>query len=116
MQAKPKAAAKAAKPAAAHPLVPTVATPAPATPAAPAPVVALRGGPAVQAVTLGAKAYRVTAPHNVAWWQAITATLQANGGIATVQQVTAAAGCPLTLLGYLLRRGHLAAATVPAAQ
>jgi hypothetical protein len=73
MATKPKAAAKATKPAAAHPLVPAVATPAPA------PVVALRGGPAVQAVTLGAKPYRVTAAHNVAWWQAITAALQANG-------------------------------------
>jgi hypothetical protein len=88
----------------------------PAAPASAAPVVALRGGPAVQAVTLGAKPYRVTAPHNVAWWQAITAALQANDGTATVAQVTAAAGCPLTHLGYLLRRGHLAAATAPVAQ
>jgi hypothetical protein len=82
-----------------------------ATPDAPKPVaVALRGGPAVQALKMGPKPYRVTAPHNVLWWNAIVAELVARGGVANVAHIQEAVpGMPLTMLGYLLRRGHLAA-------
>lgn len=96
----------AALAAAAGPVAAPVQAPAPAA-------VALRGGPAVVAVTNGSKPYRVQAAHNVAWWQAIQACLAANGGTAPVAVVCAAAQCPATHLGYLLRRGHLATAAAP---
>jgi hypothetical protein len=81
---------------------------APAAPAAPAPakVVALRGGLAIASVRMGTKAYRVTAPHNVAWWAHVQATLQAGQGTASVQAVVAT-GVPATMVGYLVRRGYL---------
>jgi hypothetical protein len=108
---KPKATKPAAAPTLGAALAAAAGPVAPA-PVAPAPVaVALRGGPAVVAVTTGPAPYRVKAAHNVAWWQAIQACLQANGGTATVPVVCAAAQCPPTHLAYLLRRGHLAAVT-----
>jgi hypothetical protein len=91
-----------------HPIVAPVAevvAPAPA----PAVAVALRGGGAVTALKLGGKPYRVTAPHNRAWWDAIVSELVARGGVANVADLQEVVGCPLTHFGYLLRRGHLAA-------
>ncbi len=81
--------------------------------AAPAPVVALRGGPAVATVALKPGAvYRTKAPHNVAWWQAVTAACAA--GPAAVAQLTAqpeqgGSGVPAHFVGYCLRRGYLVA-------
>jgi hypothetical protein len=103
---------KAAAPTIGAELAATVQEASVAAPAAPAPVVAvaLRGGPAVKAIKLGDKPYRVTAKHNVDWWIAITGALAANNGnpvaVADLQKTV---GCPLTHFGYLLRRGHLAA-------
>ncbi len=80
----------------------------------PAPTVALRGGLAIQAVALTGKPYRVTAAHNVAWWQQVQVAVAAGQGQATVQALVAA-GVPAIMVGYLVRRGYCKAATVPAA-
>jgi len=84
------------------------AQPAPA----PAPVVALRGGIAVASVTLGSKPYHSRAPHNVAWWQAVTAAITAGSGTASVaplvQPAPQGAGVPAHFIAYGLRRGYLA--------
>lgn len=90
-------------------LVATVtATP---TPVAPAPaVVPVRGGLAIAQVKLGGKPYRVTAPHNAAWWATVQAQLAAApNGVAPVANVVAA-GVPVIMVGYLVRRGYLVAA------
>ena len=89
--------------------MPTVAT-LPAAPVAAAkPVtVALRGGPAVTSVKLGAKAYRVSAPHNVAWWKTVTDQLAASAGEVAVQDLLKAE-VPAIMVGYLIRRGYLTA-------
>jgi hypothetical protein len=83
---------------------PTVApsTPKPTT-------VALRGGLAIASVKLGGKPYRVTAAHNVAWWQATQKCLSDGKGVATVQALVAT-GMPATMVGYMVRRGYLAKA------
>lgn len=83
--------------------------PAAATPAAP--VVALRGGPAVQAVKLTDKAYRTKAEHNLGWWGTITT--QAATGPASVKTLVEAK-VPTHFIGYCIRRGYLGAATIPA--
>lgn len=90
-------------------LVATVtATP---TPVASAPaVVPVRGGLAIAQVKLGGKPYRVTAPHNAAWWSTVQAQLAAApNGVAPVAAVVAA-GVPVIMVGYLVRRGYLVAA------
>jgi hypothetical protein len=70
--------------------------------------VALRGGLAVQAVTLTGKPYRSAAAHNTAWWQAVTAAC-AGGAPATVQALVQAK-VPTHFIGYTVRRGYLKAA------
>lgn len=88
--------------------LPTVATlPVAPAPVAKAPTVALRGGPAVQAVALTGVAYRVTAPHNVAWWAQVQAAIAAGDGKATVASLVPAV--PAIMVGYLIRRGYLKA-------
>lgn len=101
-----------AKPAKASPL-PTVATPAPA-PVAPAPVVALRTGPAVQAVALGPKVYRVKAEHNLVAWRAVEA-LMATGpapmpAVLETIKLHPSLGGASGFMQYCLRRGYLVAA------
>lgn len=91
---KQSAAKTSAKPAPAQPAQP--AQPAPAT-------VALRGGPAVATVRLTGKPYRSAAKHNTDWWTTITA---AKGG--PVQELIKA-GVPSHFIGYIMRRGYLAA-------
>lgn len=88
--------------------------PAPVAPA-PAPVqaVALRGGLAIVAVRATTALYRTSAPHNVAWWALVQQQLAAGGGVATVPALLAA-GVPAPFVGYVVRRGYLAA-TAPAA-
>lgn len=76
-----------------------------------APAVALRGGPAVAQVQVKAGAvYRTKAPHNVAWWQAITVAATAQpAAVATLTAHPAqgGAGVPAHFVGYCLRRGYL---------
>ena len=88
--------------------------PAPVAPA-PAPVqaVALRGGLAIVAVRATTALYRTSAPHNVAWWALVQQQLAAGGGVATVPALLAA-GVPAPFVGYVVRRGYLAA-TAPTA-
>lgn len=96
-------------PASALPSVASVAQAAPAAPVAKAPVVALRGGPAVSAVKLTGTVYRVTAPHNVAWWELVKGEIaKGTDGVAPVAAVLKT-GVPATMVGYLIRRGYLAA-------
>lgn len=87
--------------------MPTAATLPVAAPKA-AKVVALRGGPAVSTVKLTGVAYRVQAPHNVAWWDAVNKCIAAGKGSAAVTDIIKA-GPPATMVGYLIRRGYLAA-------
>lgn len=92
----------------------TVAAPAPKAASKPV-TVALRGGAAVAQVALVPGAtYRTKAAHNVAWWQAIGAAVQAGQGKAAVAQLVAqapaGAGVPAHFVGYCLRRGYLQAA------
>lgn len=83
----------------------------PAQPApAPAPtVVPVRGGLAIAAVKLTGKAYRVTAAHNVAWWKQVTDSIKGGDGKAAVTDIVKT-GVPVTMVGYLVRRGYLAEA------
>lgn len=83
--------------------------PAPVAPA-PAPVqaVALRGGLAIVAVRATTALYRTSAPHNVAWWALVQQQLAAGDGVATVPALLAA-GVPAPFVGYVVRRGYLAA-------
>lgn len=60
-------------------------------------------------VKLGAKAYRSTAAHCIAWWGLVDATIKANDGAATYAQLQAA-GVPGHFVAYVQRRGGLAAA------
>lgn len=82
------------------------------TPQAPQ-TVALRGGLAIASVVLTGKPYRVAAPHNVAWFATIGKLAAASGGTASVQAIVAA-GVPAPFVGYVVRRGYLAAAPVAA--
>lgn len=72
---------------------------------APAPALALRGGLVVAAVALTGRPYRVTAPHNISWWQTVTQAIAQGQGQASVQTLVAA-GVPATMVGYLVRRGY----------
>ena len=80
------------------------AAPVPVQPAPQA--VALRGGLAITAVRLTGKPYRVSAPHNVAWWATLAQVLAQHGGTAPVPAVVKA-GLPATHVAYLVRRGYL---------
>lgn len=91
--------------------LPSATTPVVPATAPKAPVVALRGGAAISHVKLGAANYRVTAPHNVAWWATVNQQLSANNGVAPVADILKA-GVPAIMVGYLVRRGYLAATTV----
>lgn len=107
---------KQAQPASPMPTLATLGTPQPATPQ-PAPQVlpvayTSKTGQVVQAVALTPVAYKVSAPHNVAWWQAVQAAVAAGQGVATVQAL-AAAGVPLHFVRYAQGRGHLAPAALP---
>ena len=95
-------------PAAASPL-PTVAAPVIPVATPKAKVVALRGGPAIATVKLGAKNYRVTAQHNIDWWATVTRQLAAseNGQVAVTALLEAK--IPGTMIRYLVSRGYLAA-------
>ena len=69
---------------------------------------AKRAGPVV-VYTMGEKPYRVTAPHNVERWEAICEALEAGGGQADSAELRPLSGpTPDTMLGYLVRGGHLA--------
>lgn len=85
-----------------------VATPV-VTPKAAPKVVALRGGPAVATVKLTGVAYRVQALHNVAWWDTVCKAIAAGGGTAAVTDLVAKENVPAIMVGYLIRRGYLAA-------
>lgn len=85
----------------------------PATAPATAPAVALRGGPAVTYVQVNpATVYHSKAPHNVAWWQAITSAATAAPAPVAALVATQAnpQGVPGHFVGYCLRRGYLVAA------
>ena len=82
---------------------------APAAPAAPAKPVALRGGLAVAAVVLTGQQYRTAAPHNKAWWEAITQAC-ASGPAPVAALCAAPHNVPSHFVGYAMRRGYLAAA------
>lgn len=89
--------------------VPVAAAPAPvAAPAKPV-TVALRGGLAIASVKLTAKAYRVGAAHNAAWWLQCTSAIAAGGGQASVAALVQA-GVPAIFVGYVVRRGYMVAA------
>lgn len=91
---------------AAAPAAPT--TPPVAAPAAPA-TVALRGGLAIAAVKLTGKNYRVGAKHNQEWWAQCQQAVTAGGGTASVKALVEA-GVPAIFVGYVVRRGYMAAA------
>lgn len=97
-------ASKRAAKAPSAPVVTPAAAPVAATPAAPK-AVALRGGPAVQAVKLTGKVYRVGASHNAGWWQQV-ATAAAGDKAVPVADLLAA-GVPAPFIGYTIRRGYL---------
>lgn len=78
---------------------------APVAPAAA--YVALRGGPAVAAVTLTGTPYKCAAKHNVAWWAIVAG--QATGKPAPVAALLAA-GVPSHFIAYTMRKGCLAPA------
>lgn len=83
-----------------------------ATPAAPAakPVaVALRGGAAITTVKLTGKNYRVGAAHNKDWWDQCCAAIAKGKGTAPVADMIKG-GVPAIFVGYVVRRGYLAAA------
>lgn len=128
----PAAQAPAQAPAApaAAPAPSALPTPATATLQAPqaAPAtVALRGGTAVAQVALSGKAYRTAAPHNVAWWNAITkavaagpevqlpgkdgTTVPGHAGAVAAMLATPSnpGGVPAHFVAYCLRRGYLQA-------
>lgn len=92
----------------------TQATQQPAQAAAKPAQVALRGGIQVAAVAMGSKPYRTTAPHNVAWFSAITQAIKAGNGSAAVQPLLATQanpnGVPAHFFGYCLRHNYLAQA------
>jgi hypothetical protein len=87
----------------------TVVAQATVAPVVAAQPVALRGGLVAANVKSGPKPYRVKAAHNVAWAQQITNLLSAGNGTTSVQSIVAV-GVPATMVGYMLRRGYLAAA------
>jgi hypothetical protein len=70
--------------------------------------VALRGGPAVQAVKLTGKAYRTGADHNAQWWASIVQRVPADGSLPVADVL--AAGVPAPFVGYCIRRGYLTVA------
>jgi hypothetical protein len=109
-------------------------TPAPAPVVAPNPMAVIAASvtqavapvaPVVQAVktartgsvavcVLGTTAYRTTAAHNIAWWQAINAALAAGPQpVAALCALPTAHGVvPGHFVGYALRKGYLQAAPV----
>lgn len=108
----PKATAAAPK-AAPKAKAPKAATPAPVAPAPAPAAVALRGGPAVQRVTLTGKAYRTGAKHNAQWWAQVQELCQQDDGTGRADAPVAALvemGVPTHFIGYALRRGYLATA------
>ena len=74
-----------------------------------APVVAVRGGLAIATVKLTGKAYRVGCPHNAAWWQQCVQAIDKETGTAAVAD-RVKAGVPAIFVGYVVRRGYMAAA------
>ena len=80
-----------------------------------APVATARTG-AVVAVVVGTKAYRTTAAHNVAWWQAIAVALAAGPQpVAALTALPTAHGVvPGHFVAYGLRKGYLDPAPVVA--
>lgn len=80
-------------------------------------VVATARTGAVVAVVVGTKAYRTTAAHNVAWWQAIVGALAAGPQpVAALCALPTAHGVvPGHFVAYGLRKGYLAPAPVVAA-
>ena len=91
------------------PSAPVVTPAAPAAPVAATPVaakaVALRGGPAVQAVKLTGKVYRVGAAHNAGWWQQVVSATAGDKAVPVADLL--AAGVPAPFIGYTIRRGYL---------
>lgn len=88
----------------------TLAAAAQPAPATSAQVVPVRGGLAIAKVKLTGKPYRVSAPHNLAWWETLGKLVQATeGGVVPVADCVKA-GLPVTHVGYLVRRGYLAEA------
>jgi hypothetical protein len=78
---------------------------APTAPAKPK-VVALRGGPAISTVKMGPNVYHVQAPHNILWWNIVTAKLAASDdGTAAVTDLLE--HMPGTMIRYLVARGYL---------
>ena len=76
-----------------------------------APVVPVKAKPVKASVKyeLGPKPYRVTAPHNVERWEATVKAIADGGGFATSEVLRPLSGpTPDTMLGYLVRGGHLA--------
>lgn len=71
----------------------------------------------VAVVVVGTKAYRTTAAHNVAWWQAIVGALGAGPQpVAALCALPTAHGVvPGHFVAYGLRKGYLAAAPAVAA-
>ncbi len=100
------AAAKAARKPSKGTVTQVAAAPQAAPQAAP---VALRGGLVLTSLKLSGKVYRVAAPHNVAWWQTTQDVIAKGKGVASTQAIVAA-GVPASMVGYLYRRGYLAAA------
>jgi len=88
----------------------TAPAPAPAlaSSSTPSPSVALRGGLAIQSVKLTGKPYQVGAPHNARWWQACQAQVTAGNGQTTVAALLTAS-VPAPFIGYMVRRGYMAA-------
>lgn len=77
------------------------------------PTVALRGGPAVATVAIApGTVYRTKAPHNVAWWAAITKACASGPAPVTtlLAQAPAGAAVPSHFVTYCMRRGYLVGA------
>lgn len=109
-QTQPKAQARKTSKASALPTPATAVVQAPAPAAA---TVALRGGLAIANVRLTGKPYRVAAPHNQQWWQAVVAAVGSApsvpiGSVLLTPQNPK--GAPAHFVGYAIRRGYLAAA------
>ena len=65
-------------------------------------------------LALGPVAYKTRAGHTTHWWAAVQATLAANGGKATPEQLVAGGACP-KFVGYCVNRKWLAAPVQPVA-
>lgn len=76
-------------------------------PVSPAPVVAKPAkSPKLASVALTAKAYKVSAEHNMGWWAIITKGVTAGKGQAASADLVKA-GVPHNFINYCVRRGHL---------